>query len=163
MDLNPILRAVETLPLAVTIRESPWLFPTIETIHVFALAIVVGTIARLDVRLLGFRSRDRDVGDLARESLPWTWAFFAFAAISGALMFAARAMTYGHSLAFQIKLAVLALAAVNMAIFHLTIYRTVATWGTDATPPVAARLTGGLSLLFWITIVVAGRWIGFTT
>jgi hypothetical protein len=163
MDIDAALHALEALPLALSIRESPWIFPTVETAHVFALTVVVGSIGMLDLRLLGLRTCDREVRDLAREILPWTWSFFLLAVFTGSLMFVAKAMTYAHNLPFQIKLVLLALAGGNMLAFHMTTYRSVSSWGVHATPPFPARLAGGLSLLFWISVVVAGRWIGFTT
>ena len=56
----------------------------------------------------------------------------------------------------------LLLAGVNMLTFHFLTYRNIADWDVDRTPPAGARLAGGLSLLFWIGVVIFGRWIGFT-
>jgi hypothetical protein len=150
----------DTVP-ATAIRESDVLFPTVETIHVVALALVVGTIAHVDLRLLSLASRGRAVTALAREVLPWTWASFGVAVVSGGLLFSSNAIKYYANLPFRLKLALLALAGVNMAIFHALTWRSVARWDL-ARPALAARLAGGLSLLFWVGVVAMGRWIGFT-
>ncbi len=163
MALTELFHAIEALPYATAMRESTVLFPTVETVHVFALSLVVGSIGMLDLRLLGVRSTDRSIAELATEVLPWTWASFALAVATGFLMFSAKAVTYSGNGPFRLKMCLLILAGVNMAAFHLTSYRSVRTWGVLAKPPAHARLAGGLSLFIWIFVIVAGRWIGFTT
>ena len=152
---------LEATPLAVKITESEWLFPTIETVHVLALTIVVGSIAMLDLRLLGVSNRSMGVMQLSEETLPWTWGAFVLAAITGSLMFVSAATKYYANIPFRIKFVLLALAGINMAIFHLTAYRAVHNWNMTLPAPVAARVAASLSLLFWIGVVVAGRWVGF--
>ena len=161
MTILDICTALENSTLGVTITESEWMFPTIETLHVLALALVIGSIAMLDLRMLGVANRDRGVTQLAEDTLPWTWGAFAVAAISGVLMFVSAATSYYDNVPFRIKLVLLALAGANMALFHLTAYRAVHDWNHTLPTPQPARIAASLSLLFWIGVVVAGRWIGF--
>ena len=146
---------------AVAIAESSWMFPTIETIHVLALTIVVGSIAMLDLRLLGVAQRARSVIELTNEVLPWTWIGFAVAASSGALMFSSNAVKYSANFPFRIKMILLLSAAINMLFFHFVTYRRAREWHLQAKIPRAGRIAGGVSLLLWIGIVGFGRWIGF--
>ena len=148
--------------LAVAIQTSAWLFPTIETVHVIALTLVVGSISMLDLRLLQVASRDRSVSELTADVLPWTWMSFSVAAMSGALLFSSKAPTYAANWPFRVKLMLIACAGINMVAFHVITYRTVHHWDTARTPA-AAKIAGALSLLFWIGVVACGRWIGFTT
>lgn len=152
---------LEATAPAVAISESEWLFPTIETVHVLALTLVIGSIAMLDLRLLGVSTRNRAVMELSDETLPWTWGAFVVAAISGSLMFASAATRYYHNIPFRFKIALLALAGINMAIFHFTAYRAVHSWNMTLPTPLAARVAASLSLVFWVGVVVAGRWVGF--
>ena len=156
-----LLQSLQQLPFAVAIAESEWLFPTIETIHVIALTAVVGTILKVDLRLLGLTDRERPFSRLARQVLPWTWGCFAMAAIAGLLMFAAKAMTYWADVPFRVKVVCLALAGINMAYFHLVGARDMANWDSGRAPW-RAKLAGVASITLWITIVATGRWIGFT-
>lgn len=148
--------------VASAIRESRWLFPTIETLHVLATGMVVGTIAMLDLRLLNVASRDRAVREVSEDVLPWTWTSFLCAVITGLLLFSSDAVKYYGNLPFRMKMVLLLLTGVNTAIFELWTARGVATWDRGHTP-VAAKCAGGLSLIFWICVVTCGRWIGFTT
>ncbi len=153
---------LENLSFPTEIRESPWLFPTLETVHVFALVFVIGSIMKVDLRLLGLGSKERPFTEVAEESLPWTWSAFALAAAAGSLLFASKAVTYYGNIPFRLKMLCLVLAALNMAAFHLLATRQLAAWD-HGKPPLAARLAGGASLSLWLAIVAAGRWIGFTT
>jgi hypothetical protein len=153
---------LQNLPFPTLIRESDWLFPTIETLHVLALVLVVGSISMVDLRLLGLANRARSVSEVMAQSLPWTWVAFVVAALAGSLLFSSKAVTYYSDLPFRIKMLCLALAGINMAFFHRFTHRRLGTSDAGA-PPAAARIAGGVSLLLWIVIVGAGRWIGFTT
>ena len=162
MGYDAFLQALQDTAFATEIRESELLFPWIECLHVVAITLVVGTISIVDLRLLGFASMDRSAGQLARRLLPWTWGAFVCAAITGGLLFAANAMTYGHNDFFLRKMVMLAFAGLNMAAFHAFTGRDIDTWGPGAVPPAGARIAGGLSLTIWIVVVGFGRWIGFT-
>jgi len=161
-SVTAFLSWVETTQLSLFIHESAWAFPTIESIHVIALALVVGSIAIVDLRLLGLASTKRKVTELCREVLPWTWAAFVTAAISGALMFVSHANEYFGNTAFRLKFLLLLLAGVNMMIFQFITYRGVVVWDNEASLPLPARLAGAISLACWIGVVFFGRWIGFT-
>jgi hypothetical protein len=156
------LTRLQDLGLPTQIRESDWMFPTIETVHVFALVLVVGTIMTVDLRLLGIANKDRPFSEVASEMLPWTWAAFAIAALAGMLMFSSKALTYYGNIPFRLKMVCLLLAGINMVMFHWLGTRHLEVWDRGR-PPRAAKLAGGASLLLWTTIVAAGRWIGFTT
>lgn len=159
--LQPWLQAMQDLPWSTALREDALLFPVIETVHVVAIALVVGTIARLDLRLLNLSARDRTVATLAREVLPWTWGAFAVALVSGGLMFLSNPIRYAADAPFRLKLLLLLLLGLNAAVFHALSRRGLARWGASV-PPLHARVAGAVSLLLWIGVVAAGRWIGFT-
>src|SRR3984957_10513307 len=162
MALEQVLTKLQDLNLPTQIRESDWLFPTIETVHVFALVLVVGSIMTVDLRLLGLANKERPFSQVASEMLPWTWTAFAIAALAGMLMFSSKELTYYGNIQFRLKMVCLLLAGINMAMFHLLGTRHLETWDRGR-PPRAAKLAGGASLLLWVTIVAAWRWVGFTT
>jgi hypothetical protein len=151
------LRLLQEAPFAVAISEGTILFPAIETVHVLALTLVVGLIARLDLSLLGVGNRSDSPRSLAREILPLTWIAFAVAVASGGLLFSSNAVHYFDNAAFRIKFVLLLLAGVNMLIFHAI--NSGHDGATNSRGP--ARAAGAISLLLWCAIVAAGRWIGF--
>jgi hypothetical protein len=160
--VEEFLKWLEATPLAVTILENEVLFPWIESVHVLAIVLVVGTISIIDLRLLGVASLDRAATRLMRDVLPFTWGAFVIAVITGGLLFSSNAPKYAHNFFFQGKMVFLAAAGLNMAIFHAFGLRDVARWDTTPRTPPAARTAGAVSLLLWIAVVAFGRWIGFT-
>jgi len=163
MDIAAILSWLEATSLATGIRESLFLFPLLESIHVIGLALVFGTIGVIDLRLLGVASTERPFKRMASDILKWTWGAFALTALTGALMFTTNAGVYYHNFYFRSKMALLVLAAVNMLSFELTLGRTAHRWDKAAAAPPAGRAVAVLSLAIWISVIFAGRLIGFTT
>lgn len=163
IDLPGIAAWVENGAIGTAIRESAWLFPTIETCHVLAIVTVVGSITILDLRLLGLASRARPVTEVLSEVLPWTWWSFGIAAISGSLLFSSKAVEYYNDGPFRAKMLLLLIAGINMGIFERITRTGIADWDKETATPLAAKIAGGLSLVLWVAIVACGRWIGFTT
>jgi hypothetical protein len=160
--LTGLLETLQAIPLAVFIHKTPWAFTTVELVHVFAISLVIVTIAIVDLRLLGLASTGRPFTELSRLVLPWTWAAFALAVIAGSLLFISQATAYFTNTMFRIKMIIIVLAGINMLIFELITARGAKEWEFESVPPAAARLAGGISLACWVLVVVFGRWTGFT-
>jgi hypothetical protein len=139
MTVLTMMTWLEHRPFAIAIAESTWLFPIVETLHVLALTVVVGSVAMMDLRLLGVGAKDRAASEVIASSLPWAWTAFTVAFIAGSLMFSSKAATYYVNLPFRIKMICLALAATNMLVFHFFTARGMAAWDRG-TPPRAARV-----------------------
>jgi uncharacterized membrane protein len=163
VEIDRALAWLQATPVAQAIAENEILFPWIESVHVLAIVLVVGTISIVDLRLLGVASLDISAHRLMRDVIPYTWGAFAIAAITGSLMFSSDATHYAHNRLFQAKLVMLVLAGLNMAIFHFFGVRDIERWeAPGATPPIAAKAAASISLLVWITVVSLGRGTGFT-
>jgi len=162
MDITPWLKSLEDSGMATTIRNSAYLFPFLEAAHVMALSLVFGTVTVVDLRLLGVASKDRSAVRVSDELLKWTWGAFALVVLTGVVMFTTNARVYAHNTAFLIKMALLAVAGLNMLTFHFTAARNMNRWDRQAAPPIG-KAAAALSLCLWIGIVFAGRVIGFTT
>jgi hypothetical protein len=163
VDIASMLEWLQRTSLAVHIRDSLFAFPLIESTHVIGLTLVFGTIAIIDLRLLGLASTNRPFQRLAADTLKWTWVAFAVTAVTGALMFITNAVVYYGNAYFRAKIVLLLLAALNMLVFELTTRRTVAQWDRDASAPLLGRSVAAVSLVIWIGVIVTGRMIGFTT
>ena len=148
--------------LAGRIRENVYLFPSIESVHVLAICLVVGSILAVDLRLLGVAYTGQPVSRITTGILPLTWCAFTVALASGSLLFISNATKYLANGHFDTKILLIGAAGLNMAIFHLMGAKDMSRWENAAVLPAAARLAGGLSILLWIGVVACGRWIGFT-
>src|SRR5688572_10329352 len=107
--LNSFLDALESTSFATAIREGLYLFPLLESAHVVGLALVFGTIAVVDFRLLGLASVNRPFEKVASEMLRWTWVAFALTLVTGFLMFSTNANVYIVNTAFRVKMVMLLL------------------------------------------------------
>ncbi len=159
--INTFTAWLNDTPVAAFIQESDWAFQALETLHVIALTLVVGTIAIVDLRLMGLASIGRPVADVARDCLKWTWGAFAVALVTGSLLFVSNAPKYLAAFPFRMKLLFLFLAGVNMLIFELVTARGIVAWDSGRPTPPAAKIAGALSLALWTGIVAFGRWTGF--
>ena len=126
--------------------KNSWLFPLIESIHLCGLAVLVGTIVLMDLRLLGISLRRQPVAQLAGSLTPWTRLGFAIMLTTGPVMFFSDTARYLANGAFRFKMACLALALVG----HFTIHRRAVRAGNG-------RLAALLSLALWTVVVLGGR------
>ncbi len=136
-----------------------WWFPFIESVHVVFLTLTFGAILMVDLRLLGLAAMSHPATRMVRELVPWTLIGFAISVPTGLALFITRAEHYANNPAFRIKLLLILLAGINMALFHTRWIKSVETWD-QSTPPLPARLTGGISITLWLGVILAGRWTG---
>lgn len=152
-----ILSAIEATAFATWLRESSsiWGYPTILTLHTVGLALLVGPSWVLDLRLLGFapalplRSMER--------AFPVMWIGFWVNGISGVMLFAADATTKGATLLFATKLALIAIAVVNIFAIRRVVYRR----GAEPASTPAARVLAVASMVLWIAAIGTGRWMAY--
>ncbi len=150
--VTPFLYAIEEIPLVQAYAASYFWFPLIETVHVLSLTFLVGSIFFVDLRLMGFVRGSISIRR-AMQILPYTWAAFGVAVVTGTLLYAVQASRYTFNFAFQIKFALLVLAGLNMAAFHFGIWRTVDRWDNGGPVPTAAKIAGFLSAAIWVATV----------
>jgi hypothetical protein len=153
-SLLPIFKWFDASAMGAWVRDSRWIFPAIEAVHIVALALLFGALLILNLRLLGLTLTYKPVTRLARELAPWIFVSLVIILASGTLLFASEAMKAYASVPFQVKMLFL-FAAI---IFHYTLYRRatrsdhVAIWG---------KLAAVVSILLWLGVGIGGRGIGF--
>jgi len=154
------LEWIEQGPLAVAMRQELWLYPSVEILHILGFVTLVGSIAMLDLRLLGL-SRALPVRQLARHLLPWTWGALLVIVPTGSLMFMAHASEFIDNRAFVLKLTLIFAAGLNAAAFHLGPFRVVAQWDDRVATPPRAKVHAALSLLIWAGVIACGRLLAY--
>ena len=143
------------------IRQSLWLFPAIETMHLLGMAALLATITLLDLRLMGLAARDQPISKMSARLIPWAWLAFAVQVITGTLLFSSEAVKIYGNPAFRLKMLLLLLAGGQALIFQTLVPRKLTAWDDRPALPVAAKVIGLTSILLWLGIVTAGRFIGF--
>lgn len=159
--VSPFAVWLAQTPGSIALHESLYAYTWIETAHVIAITLFVGTIAMVDLRLLGLAWRTVPVSQMTARILPWTVAGFIVMVITGLLLFYAIPVRTWHSVWFRAKVVLLLLAAINIWIFHRRVQRDRALWDAAALPPVAARVSAAVSLCVWLTVIVLGRMIAY--
>lgn len=149
----------QTTP-ALWVRTSTWGYPAVEVVHLFGLALLIGTAVAFDLRLLGLSPR-LPVDGVARHLLPWSRVGFTLALVSGLLLFATQAATFIRQPVFLLKVAAILVGVVNARIFARGAQRDVLVWNYSARPPGAARAAAVVSLVAWSTALVCGRLLAY--
>jgi hypothetical protein len=145
--------------VATFVRHSPWAWAVLEIVHFLGLSMLLGTVGLFDLRLMGYA---KQIPPNALHRLVSVGiAGFAINMTSGILFFIASPGLYVGNIAFEIKLVLLALAAINVAAFYLVMKRPVLALEAGGITPLPARIIGGLSLFIWISVLVAGRMEAF--
>jgi hypothetical protein len=161
MSILEIAQWLQDLPLAQQVRESDILFPYLSIMHVVGLALAGGSIAYLDLRLLGFGLKRAPVSKVAASLLPCMWIGWVLMLISGGGILISEAVMLYESWFFRAKMIMMVLAGINALVFHFTVFRRVGEWDLAPTTPLQARLTGALSLTLWMGMIAAGRLIPY--
>jgi len=151
---------LEATAPAMAMRQSLWLYPIVEILHIIGFVVLVGSAAMFDLRLLGL-SKQLPVTGMERHLLPWARASLLVIVPTGGLMFLAHATEFAGNPAFRLKMLFLVLAGFNAAIFHLRPFREVAGWDREALAPWTARLAACLSLGLWTGVIACGRLLAY--
>lgn len=149
-----LMLELERSALGALARGTTWLYPSANLIHVLGAALLVGGIAVFDLQVL---RRKGEIAALARATLPLAAAGLVLQLASGLVLLAAEASALIANPAFQAKMAVLVLGAVNIALFHARFGRH---WRAG-TLPGNARLLAAISLAAWVFVLLAGRAIAY--
>lgn len=143
------------------LRGSGYVYPSILSLHMVAIAFFGGMILMTDMRLLGLAFRDKPVADLVDQfRVPKRWGFL-LAITCGILMLCCKAEEYYYNAFFRAKVVLLLCVALHALIFHSSVYTKTAEFDREGRVPGRAKLAAGLSLLLWISIACMGRGIGY--
>ena len=158
MNLFPLFQWFEATTLGTVVRESLWLFPIIECVHLLALALLGGLVFTVDLRLLGMGLgiRSQPAAELERNLRPWLVSTLATMIATGVLMFLSEAIKCYYSPPFWVKMGMLMLAT----IFTFTGRRVVAARSSGQVTGLT-RITALSSLALWCGVAFSGRWIAF--
>lgn len=156
--MDSLLAAIGSSAPAAFLRGSFYAYPLVNAAHILGLGVLVGTIAALDARILGFR-RSLPLGEAARLLLPFTVGGLILAILAGFALFSVKPQDYAANPVFLVKLGLIALALLNAAALRLRPAWRIALAGGPITPGI--RLSAVASLLLWTSALVAGRLIAF--
>ena len=161
MSLLSFWQWLADTPFSTGIRESTYIYPVIESVHVLSLCVFVGLLLLWDLRLVGITLRRIAVSEVSARLIPWITLGAGLMVISGLLLFASDPVRFYGNIFFRVKAVGLFLALLNALAFHFGIERRLVEWDTSAVTPRAAQFAGSASIALWAVIVVTGRFVAY--
>ena len=148
-------------PLSHIFLGVKWIIPTVQTVHILAIAVVMSSMAMLDLRLLQVIHHPHSIARMAQRFLPWVWAALAVLLFSGSLLIIAEPEREMGSPAFWAKMFLILLVVPITLLLHFTLRRNVEFWSLSPGRRTAARVLAVVSFLLLMAILTAGRWIAY--
>ncbi len=155
--LLPFFEWCEASLIGDTIRQSSWLFPVIEAVHLLGLCVLGGALLVLDLRMLGVGLRRQPIAELAKDATPWLVGSLVVMVVTGTSLFLSESVKCYYNQSFWVKITTLPVAL----LFTFTVRRRVAAAASVDTSA-TTKLVALVSMALWFTVAAAGRWIGFS-
>ena len=138
--------------IIVALTSTGWTAAGLAILHYYSMFVLVGSMAIVDLRVLGLMGRDESASAMARRIFPWIWASLAVNLLSGFVMFAGDATAYVPTHSFQFKILVVLMAILFGALLHWRIPSA----DKPAELPAGAKVIAGISLLLWVGAILMG-------
>lgn len=158
--LFDVLTALQEWAPVAALRHSRWTYASVNAAHIVGLALLFGAIVPLDLRLMGLR-RTVPIQVMTRTLLPLAISGLVLAIVAGLLLFSTRAVEYASMTLFQVKIALVACALLNILLLHRTAQWEAQQTAVDVAPPLRLRIAGALSIALWFSVIVCGRMLAF--
>jgi hypothetical protein len=148
--------------LSDTIQTTGWIIPTLQTIHILAVAVLFSSAILVDLRIWRLLQRDVSLSDVARRFLPAIWPALLILLITGSLLIIGEPRRALLNVTFYLKMALLAVALVLTAGLQWSLSSAPEIWEKDWGRRMAGKFAATVSVLLWCSILFAGRWIAYT-
>ena len=159
--LRSLSMYVSEFESSIALRESQYMMPWVFVAHVVSMCLFAGTILAMDLRLMGVGHMQTPFSQVQRRLFPWQIAGMVLASITGLTLVYGNPMNYFANIIFWTKMLAMGIAGLNALAFHFITEYTLVDWDAGATPPFGAKLAGGLSILLWANVIMAGRLIPY--
>ena len=152
---------IEQTPLSQTIQVTDWFVPTVQTVHILAIAAVMSSVLMIDLRLLGILGRDQPLARVSARFRPVIWWTLPILLVTGLLMITGEPVRSLENPSFQLKMTLLVAAIIVTLSYQAPLNKDAGFWDSSSGRRGAIKLIAILSLLLWAGIVCAGRWIAY--
>lgn len=161
MTFHALCEQLSTTPFSMLLQNITWIIPMTQSVHIVCIAIVIGSAAMIDLRILGVSGRSQSVSGMSNRLLPWIWVSLIILLATGAILAIAEPIRSLENPAFQAKMLMLGCAAFLTLYFQRALSTDHAFWELTPTRRVTAKMAAVVSLVLWIGIIFAGRWIAY--
>jgi hypothetical protein len=153
------LEWLENTPFGLWVGESLWAYPLFETMHTIGMAMVIGSLGLINLRVLGYKPELSLPG--TQKLLPLAWIGFTLNLVSGLSLFASDAQHFWNSYTFRVKIVLIILGGINAAILSNRVFQERPAGAPPAAPTSGVKWVAGTSLVFWFGAICAGRLIAY--
>jgi hypothetical protein len=160
MDVHDFSTWLSATPPSQIIQNNFWIIPTIQSIHILAIGVVISSALLIDLRLVGIVGRADPVASFARRYLPWTWTALVVLLVTGLILIVGEPDRTLGNVIFWSKMALVAGGLLLTLVFSIPIRKEPAFW-ESAGVGLQAKLLGAVSLAVWIAVIFCGRWIAY--
>jgi uncharacterized membrane protein len=158
--VNSFSTWLKSTSLSAFVIHNAWVWPAAETLHFIGLAMLIGVIGLIDLRLLGV-AKKVPFGPLHRL-LPSSIAGFGICVVTGVLFFSGDPFQYIHNWVFWCKMLFIVLAGTNVLLFYITgLFHNIENLGPGEDAPMPAKVIAAVSLFLWIGVMYLGRMLPF--
>jgi hypothetical protein len=138
--------------LIINLTSTGWTAALITILHYYSMFVLVGSMAIVDLGVLGVIGTGDKAPSMAKRIFPWVWTALTVNLVSGFIMFAGDATAYVSAWTFRLKVLVVLLAI----LFNVLLLRNISTWDQTPTVPTTAKILALISLLFWVGAILMG-------
>ncbi len=161
MSLHSFAEWLAQTPVSQVIQNVSWIIPAVQSVHILSIAIVISAAFMVDLRLLGVIGRDQPTGAYTSRFLSWIWPTLVVLLVSGCILITGEPSRSLENPAFQAKMVLLILAIATTLGLQRPTHRDPAFWELTPGHRASGRVLAVLSVLLWVGIVFAGRWIAY--
>lgn len=159
MSLHTFSEWLDGTSLSLQIKDAAWFVPTVQTVHIAAICVVIGSSLLLDLRLLGV-ARDIPISVYVQRYSPWIFVSVLVLLLTGITLIIGEPARTLENWVFWTKMALVSLGVILAAAFALPVSRDEVYWDSEARRP-TATVIATLSLVVWLAVIVCGRWIAY--
>lgn len=152
------LEWLQFTPPANFVAEVLWAYPLLETLHTIGMALLLGSLGFINLRILGYKPELPIAGTL--DWIPLAWLGFSLNLFSGVALFISDPVTFWSSITFKVKLTLILLAGINTFVLSHSVFRPARAGGA-VTVSVGAKRLAASSLVFWLGAIILGRLIAY--
>ena len=154
-------RWIYEMPLSLEVRQMTWGISTVQSIHIAAIAVVMGSILMIDFRVLNLTGRSQSLADMTQRLMPGIWGALLVLFVTGAVLIFAEPLRSLTSPAFQVKMVLVVVAFAMTALFRRKLAVDAQFWERSAQRRTTARVIAVCSLAMFVGIIFAGRLIAY--
>jgi putative copper export protein len=159
--VNEFAQWLATTDISLAIQTRSWVIPTVQSIHIVGIGIVLASVFMIDLRIFGLAGRDQTLKQTTRRFSPWLWGALVVLLVTGALMVVGEPVRELMSFSFWLKMSLLVLGILIAVVFQVALKRNERDWEHAIVNRWTTKSLAVVTLLVWCSIIVLGRLIAY--